>query len=502
MLCILAYYVDSVAVYMVAVMHDRRFETITPNLQDNVRLAIDFLCLQSKAAATLIAWLPELNADEVAVLLAGAVFLLAPGAGIPVLAALQKLGRAMRYSRLLRVLCYCSTVLPSPSSGCFVNRYDESYSVQEHWQEAVRHLRSGGGCNDLVFSGHGTVLAFCALLHAELGAPLWLRLFLWGRVGHASIRIVQSQSHFSVDLVVAIIFATLLWNVLEMPKIRDEAQGLPKAQARASLLVWSSGLVASLAAWQRESLQAEMSDLRRERSEMDSKLREVERRQEELDKKEKQWKEFEVELDRQEAEARNYPVPEFLMASGHTGKVNIAITGASGTGKSHLNNVVREVKRSDPTWAPVGVVETTQEPTMYQFPGQPLARVWDLPGAGTPKWPLADYIRRVGLRHFDAVLVVCAERFTEADLKLMQELTQYKVPYFAIRQKVGQAIENNLKVNEVPEGSTKQEIVDYLRKQGVQRPYLLDSFEPKKHDMPKLRRELVAAITNARSGDL
>ena len=24
-----------------------------------------------------------------------------------------------------------------------VNRYDESYSVQEHWQEAVRHLRSG-----------------------------------------------------------------------------------------------------------------------------------------------------------------------------------------------------------------------------------------------------------------------------------------------------------------------------------------------------------------------
>ncbi|CAE7241683.1 unnamed protein product, partial [Symbiodinium sp. KB8] len=43
---ILAYYVDSVAVYMVAVMHDRRFETI--NLQDNVRLAIEFLCLQQQ----------------------------------------------------------------------------------------------------------------------------------------------------------------------------------------------------------------------------------------------------------------------------------------------------------------------------------------------------------------------------------------------------------------------------------------------------------------------
>ena len=35
---------------------------------------------------------------------------------------------------------------------------------------------------------------------------------------------------------------------------------------------------------------------------------------------------------------------------------------------------------------------------MYNFPDQPLARIWDLPGAGTPKWPLTDYIRKVGLK--------------------------------------------------------------------------------------------------------
>ncbi|CAE7359882.1 unnamed protein product [Symbiodinium natans] len=77
---------------------------------------------------------------------------------------------------------------------------------------------------------------------------MWLQLFLWGRVGHACIRIVQSQSHFSVDLVVALIFATLLWNVLEMPRAKPkEASRLPKPWVRGELLVWSSGLIASLA---------------------------------------------------------------------------------------------------------------------------------------------------------------------------------------------------------------------------------------------------------------
>lgn len=72
----------------------------------------------------------------------------------------------------------------------------------------------------------------------------------------------------------------------------------------------------------------------------------------------------EAELRQQEEEARNYPVPRFLQVSNHLNKVNIAVTGASGTGKSHLNNVIRMVKRNDSAWAPVGVIETTQEPDL------------------------------------------------------------------------------------------------------------------------------------------
>ena len=48
----------------------------------------------------------------------------------------------------------------------------------------------------------------------------------------------------------------------------------------------------------------------------------------------------------------------------------------------------------------------------------------------------------------------------------LQELQQHRVPYFAIRQKLGQAIQSNWQVNGIEVDQTKQQIVDYLRDQG------------------------------------
>ena len=42
-----------------------------------------------------------------------------------------------------------------------------------------------------------------------------------------------------------------------------------------------------------------------------------------------------------------------------------------------------------------------------------MARLWDLPGAGGREWPLEDYVRLAGLRHFDGVLLVTSGAFTE-----------------------------------------------------------------------------------------
>ena len=48
-----------------------------------------------------------------------------------------------------------------------------------------------------------------------------------------------------------------------------------------------------------------------------------------------------------------------------------------------------------------------------------MARLWDLPGAGSHDWPAATYVRDAGLRHFDGVLLVTSGAFTEAEEELL-----------------------------------------------------------------------------------
>ena len=132
------------------------------------------------------------------------------------------------------------------------------------------------------------------------------------------------------------------------------------------------------------------------------------------------------------------------------GCINIAVVGNSGVGKSLLINRLRRLRPKAEGWAPVGVNETTREPTMqllkafqgisrlrsrgfeafglcfsaprgleaprYPYPSQPSVRLWDLPGAGTVAVPAETYLQDMGLRYFDRVVVVSAQRFTEMEV--------------------------------------------------------------------------------------
>jgi len=252
-------------------------------------------------------------------------------------------------------------------------------------------------------------------------------------------------------------------------------------------------------------------------------------------------KQIEQELDIANADLREFPVPDYLSKSAAVGQIRIAVTGASGVGKSSWINAVRRLRTRDPGAAPTGLTECTQKPQMYTFRaasagllrralgkvvrgGRALSRallpwrkrseesepeaepihvgdqvilrgpvddgltgkvgevvssrgsdswtvrledgasvsvrrnritgflpecvLWDLPGVGTPKFPQATYVKSMGIRHFDMVVLMTATRFTEAELLLLEELKRWKVPYFLVRNKADVDVQSEIEKEE------------------------------------------------------
>jgi len=266
---------------------------------------------------------------------------------------------------------------------------------------------------------------------------------------------------------------------------------------------------------------------------------------------------FDVERELEEAGAdlRAFPLPEYLQASECPGQIRIAVTGASGVGKSSWINALRRLLPNDKDAAETGVTETTMKPTMYRFRGRstgPLRRaldrvfeggkrlvnavipfkkeqgmenfislgdrvlvsglgrknikdgslaevvgvypdgdievqlveggrfarcrrnqvagilpecvLFDLPGVGTPSYPQATYLKDMGLRHYDFVVLLTSTRFTEAELLLMEGLQYWGVPFFLVRNKVDVDVQNEIDKAEDTQG--KQ--VDAKRKKEIE----------------------------------
>ena len=126
-------------------------------------------------------------------------------------------------------------------------------------------------------------------------------------------------------------------------------------------------------------------------------------------------------------------------------KVNIGVTGGSGSGKSSLINRIRGLRYGAPGWATEGVVETTQAPQVYTIPGIKEAVLWDMPGVGTPKHPHATYFRKQRLVVYDVVVLVSDTRFTEFDMQVITKMEEFGVPYILVRTKVDCAVAQNAK---------------------------------------------------------
>jgi len=209
-------------------------------------------------------------------------------------------------------------------------------------------------------------------------------------------------------------------------------------------------------------------------------------------------KSLEAAMHAREEARQTYPRPEWLTTGGC---INVGVTGNSGVGKSSFINSVRGLRAKDPGAADVSPNETTKEPAAYDFPDLLIhACLWDLPGAGTQSFPRESYIKQMGLRYFDIVIIVTATRYTETEIMIANELRAFNVPFFMVRNKVDADIANNEDDHGTSAHDTLNSIKENMQRQGVTCPYLVSSKFSYRNsfDMENLKSDALDAIREAR----
>uniref|UniRef100_A0A8C3I9H4 IRG-type G domain-containing protein n=1 Tax=Chrysemys picta bellii TaxID=8478 RepID=A0A8C3I9H4_CHRPI len=163
-------------------------------------------------------------------------------------------------------------------------------------------------------------------------------------------------------------------------------------------------------------------------------------------------------------------------------KLDIAITGNSGSGKSSFINAIRSLNDDDRGAAETGVTETTKDPTAYPHPIHPNVIVWDLPGIGTTKYPAKTYLTDVNVYRYDFFIIVAAGRFTEADANLAKEIKRMEKKFYFVRTKVDVDLDTAM----------RSDCMEQLQKSGIISPqvFLVSRWDFDKYDSPQLQETL------------
>jgi len=189
-------------------------------------------------------------------------------------------------------------------------------------------------------------------------------------------------------------------------------------------------------------------------------------------------------------------------------KIKIAVTGESGAGKSTFINSIRGLKADDPGAAEVGSTETTLKPTKYPFPNRPNLELWDLPGFGTLTFDeRKKYVKDVGLKKFDFILLLSTKRFTANDAWLASEILKVQPAhnlYFVRTQvdldvqrytmsKRAASTESAIKshLNTIRENSS-----ELLKEKGIKnhKIFLINSYDSSSYDYSHLVCKLIEKV--------
>ncbi|XP_054854907.1 uncharacterized protein LOC129342974 [Eublepharis macularius] len=183
-------------------------------------------------------------------------------------------------------------------------------------------------------------------------------------------------------------------------------------------------------------------------------------------------------------------------------RLDIAVTGESGSGKSSFVNAIRGLGDEDDGSAPTGVVETTLKPVPYPYPKHPNVTVWDLPGIGTPRFKSDTYLQDVSFSRYDFFIIIASERFKSTHAQLALEIQKMGKRFYFVRCKVDVDLEASKRRR--PRAYDEEEILRQIRNKCQEcleaekvvspRVFLLSNWELNKYDFKlfekTLRKEL------------
>ncbi|XP_028404191.1 uncharacterized protein LOC114526864 isoform X2 [Dendronephthya gigantea] len=128
-------------------------------------------------------------------------------------------------------------------------------------------------------------------------------------------------------------------------------------------------------------------------------------------------------------------------------KVELAVVGRAGVGKSSFINAIRGIEHGSPSAARVGVVDETMKVESYPYKDNKNITISDCPGFGTPEYAdnVHDYCGKIGFNTFSGFIIIDCDRFTNESKEMAQKLLEHEKPFFFVRAKIDQDIRNQKK---------------------------------------------------------
>ncbi|XP_064425526.1 interferon-inducible GTPase 5-like [Latimeria chalumnae] len=171
-------------------------------------------------------------------------------------------------------------------------------------------------------------------------------------------------------------------------------------------------------------------------------------------------------------------------------KLDIAITGESGSGKSTFINAMRGLTPEDKEAAEIDVRKPTVEPTKYAHPCFPNVIFWDLTRIKNLNCRQQEYLERVNIQQYDLFIIFSSKSFKAKHVGLAKEINAVGKTVYFVRSKADEAAKGK-------KNNDEEKILKNVRKKcnakleraGIKSPsvFLISSFYLERYDFDDLR---------------